>query len=232
MRTHPQPRHDVYRHVIRQIVAAIEQGAGTWRCPWHHDGSRSTRPTNVASSRVYRGVNRLVLWAAAMSAGDGSGLWGTYRAWQEAGAQVRKGEKATTVVFWKEARSAQEDEGGTEDDRGRRLFARSFSVFHQQQTEGYQPKAAAPGLPESVRLTHAEAFLTNLGIPVTEGAFDAHYRLDVDRIFLPPFAAFEDPQSHIATLAHEAAHNAEGRIMPRRWLKPSDSGVIRRGRSA
>lgn len=125
---------------------------------------------------------------------------------QEAGAQVRKGEKATTVVLWKEARSAQDDEGGTEDDRGRRLFARSFFVFHQQQTEGYQPKAAAPGLPESARLTHAEAFLANLGIPVTEGAFDAHYRTDLDRIFLPPLAAFDDPADHIATLAHEAAH--------------------------
>ena len=55
--THPQWRHDVYTQVTRQIIVAIEAGAGTWRCPWHHDGSSSTRPTNVASGKRYRGVN-------------------------------------------------------------------------------------------------------------------------------------------------------------------------------
>ena len=34
------------------------------------------------------------------------GEWATYAQWQERKAQVRKGEKATTVVFWKLANSA------------------------------------------------------------------------------------------------------------------------------
>lgn len=89
MRTPQAQRQDVYRRITHEIVAAIEAGAGTWRCPWHHDGGSSTRPTNVASSRVYRGVNRLVLWAAAMSAGYGSGLWGTYRAWVRRESRMR-----------------------------------------------------------------------------------------------------------------------------------------------
>ena len=33
-----------------------------------------------------------------------SGLWGTYKQWQEAGAQVRQGERSTTVVLWREIR--------------------------------------------------------------------------------------------------------------------------------
>ena len=206
-----QPRHDVYQQVTRQIVAAIEAGAGTWRMPWHHDGSSSTRPTNVASGKRYRGANVLLLWIAAQAGGYGSGLWGTYRQWQAAGAQVRKGEKATTVVLWKEARSSDgDDDSGKEQagdtgKGGRRLFARSFFVFNLAQVEGYAPKPEAR-LPEGARLTHAEAFLAHLGIPVTEGAFDAHYRVDLDRIFLPPFAAFATPADHVSTFAHEAAH--------------------------
>ena len=43
----------------------------------------------------------MALWGSAMAAGYGQGLWGTYRQWQAAAAQVRKGERATTVVFWK-----------------------------------------------------------------------------------------------------------------------------------
>ena len=171
MRTPQAQRQDVYRRITQEIVATIEAGAGTWRRPWHHDGSATTRPTNVASSRAYQGINRLVLWLAAQAHGYGSGRWGTYRTWLAEGAQVRQGEKATTVVLWKEARSSRDDqEQDAEDDTSRRrLFAKSFFVFNQQQVDNYEPKATAPGLPESARLTHAEAFLAALHIPTTEG---------------------------------------------------------------
>lgn len=213
MRTPQAQRQDVYRRITQEIVATIEAGAGTWRRPWHHDGSATTRPTNVASSRAYQGINRLVLWLAAQAHGYGSGLWGTYRTWLAEGAQVRQGEKATTVVLWKEARSSRDDqEQDAEDDTSRRrLFAKSFFVFNQQQVDNYEPKATAPGLPESARLTHAEAFLAALHIPTTEGPYDAHYRPDLDRIFLPPFAAFDTPADHVATLAHECAHGSGAR---------------------
>src|ERR1700731_4323086 len=52
--------------------------------------------------------------------------------WQERGAQVRKGEKATLVVFWKFADEAKE----TEEDRentasgSRLLFSRGYAVFN------------------------------------------------------------------------------------------------------
>jgi len=94
-------RADVYSRITAEIIAAIEAGAGECRMPWHHDGASTARPTNVASGNRYRGINTLVLWAAAARAGYGQGLWGTYRAWHAVGAQVRRGERATTVVLWK-----------------------------------------------------------------------------------------------------------------------------------
>jgi antirestriction protein ArdC len=35
---------------------------------------------------------------------------------------------------------------------------------------------------------------------------DAHYRIDLDQIFMPPHSAFESPAAHAGTLIHEAAH--------------------------
>jgi antirestriction protein ArdC len=80
----PAPLHraDAYSRITAEIVAAIEAGAGTWSMPWHYDGASTARPTNVASSRVYRGIS-------SMARGSTSGLWGTYRAWAAVGAQVR-----------------------------------------------------------------------------------------------------------------------------------------------
>jgi hypothetical protein len=49
--------------------------------------------------KPYRGINTVCLWAAAQAKGYERGEWATYQQWQERGAQVRKGEKATTVVL-------------------------------------------------------------------------------------------------------------------------------------
>ena len=56
------PRADVYSRITDEIVAAIENGAGDWRMPWHHDGGSIARPRNVASDKPYRGINILALW--------------------------------------------------------------------------------------------------------------------------------------------------------------------------
>ena len=83
-----EQRADVYTRITDQIVAAIEAGAGKCRMPWHHDGQATSRPINLASNKPYRGINVLVLWAAADRCGYANGLWGTYRQWLAVGAQV------------------------------------------------------------------------------------------------------------------------------------------------
>src|SRR6267143_959973 len=91
-------KQDVYQRVTSQIVNAIEQGVSNWRMPWHASGKFAFSPVNVTSKKPYRGINTVCLWAAAQSKGYERGEWGTYQQWQERGAQVRKGEKATRVT--------------------------------------------------------------------------------------------------------------------------------------
>lgn len=200
-------RADAYIRITSEVIAAIELGAGAWRMPWHHDGKAITRPTNLASGRRYRGINVLALWIAATSAGYADGLWGTYRQWQTAGAQVRKGERATSVVLWKEMkRKSSTDADSEEDAEDRpRLFARTFSVFNHAQVDGYEVPAR-PQLAETTRFAQADQFFAALAIPMLTGSYDAHYRIDEDRIYMPLFGTFEDPASYVGTLFHEAGH--------------------------
>jgi antirestriction protein ArdC len=199
-------RTDVYTRVTAQIIAAIEAGAGDWKMPWHHDGSAISRPINVGSERRYRGINVIALWIAAQAAGYGTGLWGTYRQWLATGAQVRKGERGTVVVLWKEIAPRQEPEDANDGESDRpRCFARAFWVFNVAQVDGYEPKAVA-ALPEREQFAHADGFVEALKIPATFGAYHAHYRLDLDRIFMPPFQAFDDTAAFYGTYLHECAH--------------------------
>ncbi|RWI99842.1 zincin-like metallopeptidase domain-containing protein [Mesorhizobium sp.] len=200
-------RVDIYARITNQIIAAIEAGAGEFVMPWHHEGTATARPTNVASGKAYRGVNTLSLWAAAQRAGYPEGLWGTYRQWQALGAQVRKGEKATTVVFWGQIGDNTDEEGDETGDAGerRRLFARGYSVFNCAQVDGYEPEPAV-ARSEEERIAHADAFYANLGINTVYGGNEAYYLPSADRVHVPVFSSFRDVASHYSVLFHEGLH--------------------------
>lgn len=198
-------RADVYTRITSEIITAIESGTSAWRMPWHHDGTDIARPTNIASGKRYRGINILALWIAASTPRYSDGLWGTYRQWQAANARVRKGERATTVVLWKEFKSSRDHDIDDGDDPRSRLFARAFSVFNAAQVEGYKHVERQP-LGESDRIANADVFFHALSIPIVFGAYTAHYRISEDRIYMPVFSAFRDGPAFCGTLLHEAAH--------------------------
>jgi antirestriction protein ArdC len=194
----------IYERITADIVAAIERGAEKWRMPWHHDGSLASRPINVATGNAYRGLNVLALWAAAEASGYAQGLWGTYRCWSTLGAQVRKGEHATTAILWKRA-DADENRDDEGDTPRRRMFARAFSLFNVAQVDNYTPTAPTP-LAESERIAHAEIFIAALEVQIVVGGDMAYYNPSTDKVHLPPFACFKDAVAAVAVSLHEHAH--------------------------
>jgi antirestriction protein ArdC len=213
-------RADIYTRITQEIVAAIEAGstAGSWKLPWHHDGRAIARPINLASQKRYRGINILALWVAAMKSGYGSGLWGTYRQFAAAGAQVRQGERSTTVVFWKQFERGNVDDasdaGGSgghsgedsDDKHGRpRFMAKGYAVFNAAQVDGLDVPSQ-PVLPESERIDAAERFFANLAIPIRTEGDRACYVPSLDVVRMPPFARFRSAGHFYATLGHECAH--------------------------
>jgi antirestriction protein ArdC len=201
-------KRDVYASVTDPIVTAIEQGVGTWRMPWHTSGRFAFSPINITSKKPYRGINTVCLWAAAQAKGYERGEWATYQQWLARGAQVRKGERATTVVFWKFANSAgesQDDSAENSATGSRLLFTRGYSAFNAGQVDGYSPTLdAETPIPE--RVAHAEAFFANIGADVRNGGNQAFYSPVTDHIQMPPFPAFGEGVAYYSVLAHEHTH--------------------------
>lgn len=160
--------------------------------PWHSkgDGASPVLPINLATGRPYRGVNTVVLWASAEANAYGSAIWGTYRQWKERGAQVRKGEHASPVVFWKITDRDDEGDDSTDDQddvrTGRRFFAKGYSVFNAAQVDGYEAPAL-PKLPAAQRIEHADGFFSALRASIQHGGNWAFYRPADDRIQMPAF---------------------------------------------
>jgi antirestriction protein ArdC len=207
-------QRDVYSRVTSQIVNAIEAWVSNWRMPWHTSEKFAFSPINVTSKKPYRGINTVCLWAAAQAKGYERGEWGTYQQWQERAAQVRKGEKATLVVFWKFANNAAETDDGDDTPKAgsRLLFTRGYSVFNAAQVDGYTPKAEADS-PIEQRIESAEQFFSRINARVVHQGNRAFYSTDTDSITLPPFPAFFTPMDYYSTRAHETGHwtSKEGR---------------------
>ena len=192
------PRVDIHQHVTDRIIAAIEKGAGSFEMPWHRSGLDLSRPSNVDTGRAYRGVNVVALWVAAQSRGYATGVWGTYRQWQKANAQVRKGEKATLVVFYKDFEVEEQDPATGATTTETRLFARASAVFNGDQVDGWEPPVIErPNAVEAV--AQADAFVQGTGADIRHGGDRAFYRPSSDHIQMPPMEAFRDTSSSTAT---------------------------------
>jgi antirestriction protein ArdC len=209
-------RFDIHQHVTDQIVAMLDQAKGNFCLPWHTPGS-IMRPINVASAKPYQGVNILALWAEAEKRGYGSGIWGTYRQWAAAGAQVRKGEKAAYVVFYKEATGSRDaaaaDDAAQSAEPARRLVTRASAVFAVEQVDGYNLPEPPPRDPV-IANARAETFVAATRARIIHEGHRAFYRPSTDTIHMPPRFVFigtstsSPTEAYYSTLFHELTHYA------------------------
>ena len=202
-------RFDVHEEITNRIIAAIEQGTDAFKLPWHRPAGSITRPKNIASGQLYRGINVVTLWVEAQIRGFSVPVFGTYKQWQEAGYQVRKGEKAALVVFYKEY--AVESEPDNESDEGKRWVAKGYWVFNAEQVDGYVLPKTPPVSPIE-RNARVDAFMTETRAVVHHGGQSAHYDVNADHIQMPDEGLFTGTdtsnatEAYYSTLLHETVH--------------------------
>jgi putative DNA primase/helicase len=199
-------------HVIvaEKLIEQLEQGTAPWQKPWEPGADL---PLNPVSGKRYRGINALHL----MSEGRSDPRWLTYKQAQAMDAQVRGGEKGTTIQYWKftEERPLEVDGKPVLDGRGqpvrqavklerpRVFFA---TVFNAQQIDGLPPLAA--------RTEHtwdpverAERILQASGAAIQHGERDAaYYRPMTDTMHLPDKSQFPEAAAYYAVSLHELGH--------------------------
>ncbi|RAI38145.1 ArdC family protein [Rhodoplanes roseus] len=207
-------RFDIHEQITNQIIGMLAEAKRTTGLPWHTAGGLR-RPINVLTGKAYRGINILTLWMAATQHGYQSGRWGTYRQWAEVGAQVRKGEKAAFIVFYRDV-PCTDDSGSNDDDNGeggraRAVVARASPVFAAEQVDSYCPPITAPTDPV-VAHAQAEQLVARSGATVVHGGDRAYYTTATDSIHMPWPAAFigtptsSPTESYYAVLFHELTH--------------------------
>jgi antirestriction protein ArdC len=153
----------------------------------------------------------LALWVASEIEGYNSGLWATYRQWRTLGAQVRKKQKGSVIVFCKKMSRDVVDEQTGETETASALFARASYVFNVDQVDGWDvPKPVVQDPAEIIE--HAETFVRATGAHIEHGGDRAYYRPSTDHIQVPDRDCFTGTKTctategYYSTLFHELTH--------------------------
>lgn len=190
-----------------------------WRNPWK-TGIGSGFPTNIASKRIYSGVNPMMLMLAEQKMGFQSKWWGTFNQWAEMGGSVKRrpnhvpaGKWGTQIVFCKPIKRTRFDKDGTEVDESYRLL-RYFTVFNLDQVDGpfdhLRPSSERHPSESEVqeRFERAEQVIESTGADIRYGGIRACYSVSGDYIQMPNREQFSVPE-YYETVFHELCHWSE-----------------------
>lgn len=206
-----QKSTDLYQMVTDSIIEALESGVKPWECPWKRSQGMSGIPSNFTTGTAYSGMNIMLLWCSAAKQGFTDSRWLTYKQAQAEGAQVRKGEKGTTAIFYTTLEK-ENDQG----DMEKIPMLKTFTVFNVQQIEGL---ALVTGEPETIAelpdvftpLAQVENLMEKCGAHISERGNAAYFRPATDEVVLPERHLFNDAANFYATAMHELTHWSGGK---------------------
>ncbi len=211
-------RLDIYQAVTDRILDMLDKGTVPWRHPIKQNsapggGIGGGFPKNLQSGNAYRGINVFLLAITSWMKGYESAHWLTYKQAQQHGTQVRYGEKASLVVFWKQHTLKDRETG---EDKMVPVI-RHYNVFNTEQCKGIDPPDvvtpdddAEPFIPIE-RAERIVAGYSEAGGPTIEqGGGRAFYRPAEDLVKIPTperFTGDNPRENYYATLFHELTHS-------------------------
>lgn len=196
-------KQDQYEVITTQVLQQMQTAGTGWIKPFAGNG-QGGQPVNIVSKRAYRGINTLLLFWTPF----GSRHWGTYKQWSDKGCQVRKGQKATRIVFWQFIEKTQAD--GTIKTIP---FLKTYSVFNREQVDGEWASTLDAPLPKQSEVelvAAADAWIAGTGAKVNHTSDGrACYSTVSDSITMPHRELFSATPTSTATEAYYSTHAHE-----------------------
>ena len=187
---------DLYKQITNRIILEMEQGNIPWHKPWIAKGKCISHSTG----KPYSLLNQMLLGKP--------GEYVTFKQCQQEGGQVKKGEKANMVVFWKWVEQKDEE---TEEVK-QIPFLRYFNVFHIDQCEGlsakYEEALECSAKADQTSEIIIAAYIQESGVKVKhEECVNAFYSPLTDSVTLPLLEQFSETAEYYSTAFHELVHS-------------------------
>lgn len=203
---------EILKRIADKLIEQIESFDGEWKKPFF--SANGGFPTNIVSKKKYNGVNAIILWLSADHQCFTSSVWGTFDQWKSKGKSIKKGEKGTSIIFFKPCKYDKEvkDENGVVSlEQVETLVMRHYVVFNACQMAEYQPEVVQTEETPLEIVEEVNQFKTNFldktGIKYSEGRGRACYIPNIDEVYLPSIEQFSMQSEYIPTACHEFIHS-------------------------
>lgn len=221
---------DATQAITDELIRVIEGGVLPWRQPW--TGGARLQPLRQ-TGEAYKGINNILLTMRTVMRGYASPYWMTFRQAMALGANVRKGEKSSLVVYYgtgktRNAQDPSDAEDKAEESRVFR-FQKTYRVFNADQIEGlpnrFHPEPVlSREHPPREPIAHMQDFFEAIDITTVFTGREAYYMPAVDKVYMPEIVFFDDPRSFYGVWAHELAHATKARHRLNRSFGPARFG--------
>lgn len=209
--------NDIYQMITDKMISELENGMIPWQKPWQN--ATNAGCISHTTGKPYSMINQILL-------GDRAGEWLTYKQVVNEGGKVRKGEKASFVVFWqmveKVVKSEQVEE--VSDDESTTISAtretvkhypvlKSYNVFHIDQCDGIKPRFENKAktydhtpieVADEIVNLYAEREQLKVNICDSNRAF---YSPVQDFVQVPKIEQYAVKAEYYSTLFHELTHS-------------------------
>lgn len=194
-------KREALNSTIDNIIKKVEE-AGSWIKPFKNMMAGGV-PVNYATQKEYNGVNIFNLWDTAEKMGYPTNEWLTFNQAKKLKGSVLKGQKATTIYFFKPIKVKDEDEEG-----GYKIvpMLKAYKVFNIYQTSLYIPKEEIAPLTQVEKINKAEDYFLKLNFLNIETSHKAYYSPVSDHIGMPNINNFVSAEEYYSTLGHEYIH--------------------------
>ena len=188
---------EVIKQIADKVIAAMETAQATdFKKPWITLGAHR----NV-SGHVYVGINAI----ATSLSGFSRPRWATFLQIQEKGWRVKKGAKATAIVYWD-----IKDKPDAEKEGDKFVFQKTSHLFNEEQIEG-MPELDALKAKEPFEVVEAaeqivEA-MVNDGLRIEHAGDSAFYQPALDKIVMPSEKLFSSREEMLVVKLHEICHS-------------------------
>lgn len=204
---------DIHKEITDQIIDLLDKvDINDYQSPFA-DLAAQGLPLNPTTEKHYQGINILALWFNQQAKAFSSNEWATFKQWKDKGAQVRKGEKGSRIIFYKPLIKSEANEKGDTEATVIPML-RQFTVFNACQVEGYEghPKAEIPRQDVVTRNAVLDQFCTATGAAIRNEENRAFYNPKEDYINIPDTSLFIDTEKvsateqYYSTVLHELTH--------------------------
>ncbi len=206
------PKTTIYQDLTNKIVNLLENvDLENYQAPFASLAAQGL-PVNPTTQNHYQGVNIPCLWFYQQEKDYSSNEWATFKQWKQQGASVRKGEKASPIVFYKTLVKTETDNQGKEETVNVPML-RLYHVFNANQVDGYNSEIKATEKVDMVeRIILADRFCANTKADIRTGEARAYYNTARDFINMPRTKEFVETsdssatQNYYSVLFHELTH--------------------------